>query len=332
MPRQTPNFNIFKRAFLLACLSARGLSSAHANLLFKRPIKIIVPLPPGGQADLQARFLAPFLAQALDQEVIVENKPGASSSIGLKEVIRALPDGKTLLYTIASPIVVSPHVLADQNFDPLHDLMPLAPTVFTAQVLVAHSSVQAAGVNELMNLARSSRHILRYGSYGLGSSSHLYGELLANSAGVDLQHVPYKGASDAVRDLVSGQIELCFVSLAVAWPFVQNGKIKILGVVGSQRNHRIPHVPTFNEQGFKNLNAVGWLGFFAPAKVPREFALKFNEDIRKILKIKAVTLFMEQNGADVMQLSPVEFSAYVKNDSGKWNESIKKLNLKFDFD
>ncbi len=309
-----------------------AVSLAQAELALNKPLKIIVPLPPGGQADTQARFLSPFLSQVLGRVVIVENKAGASSSIGLREVIRSRPDGQTLLYTIASPIVVSPHVLAEQNFDPIKDLLPLAPTVSTAQVLVAHRSVPAVGVSDLIRWARSSQTILRYGSYGLGSSSHLYGELLAKSADVDLQHVPYKGASEAIRDLVAGQIELSFISLAVAWPYVQSEKIKILGIVGPKRNHRIPHVPTFNEQGFKNLNSVGWLGFFAPAKMPPELALHIHDAIDNTLKIKAVRLFMEQNGADVIHLSQMEFSAYVKDDSKKWHELINKLNLKFDFD
>jgi tripartite-type tricarboxylate transporter receptor subunit TctC len=290
----------------------------------------VVPLPPGGQADTQARFLAPFLSKALSTDVMVENKAGASSSIGVKEVIRASPDGKTWLYTIASPIVVSPHVASAQPYDPLLDLMPLAPTVVTAQVLVAHCGVNALSLQDLIREARLSPEALRYGSYGLGSSSHLYAELLAQSAQISLQHVPYKGAAEVIKDLVAGHIELSFLSLAVAQPNAQAGKIKILGIVGAQRNHRIPHVPTFNEQGIHNLNSVGWLGFFAPAETPKILALKFNEEIRKILRIQEVSRFLEQEGSDVIHLTQSDFFDYIKNDSLRWNELIRKVNLKFE--
>jgi len=319
--------NVLKRAFLLSFLGSAGLPLAKAQMPSTKPLKLVVPLSPGGLADIQARFLAPYLAQALGHDVIVENKPGASSLIGLKEVIRAAPDGKTLLYTIASPIVVSPHLLTAQSVDPMRDLIPVVPTVFTAQVLVARSSLQAHLAKDLVSLPPVQNTPLRYGSYGTGSSSHLYGELLASSAAVELQHVPYKGASEVIRDLVSGQIELCFISLAVALPYVKSGKLKILGVVGPKRNHQIPEVPTFSEQGFKNLNSVGWLGFFGPAKMPMELVLRFNEVIQKILAVQAVGSFMEQNGANLIFQTQLEFSKYVQNDSSKWKELIKRHKI-----
>lgn len=316
--------NILKKTFLLSLHYVQTVSPVFAQSSPFKPIKIIVPLPPGGQADYQARFLAPYLEQALRSRVIVENKAGASSYIGLKEVIQSPSDGKTLLYTIASPIVVSPHVLKDQTINPITELTPLAPTVCNAQVLVAHSNVHVSNVHELITKANSTKFIFRYGSYGFGSSSHLYSKLLAESAGINLIHVPYKGAADALRDLVSGQIELCFISLASAWPYVQAGKLNILGVVGRNRNHRIPEVPTFIEQGIKNLESVGWLGFFGPAKLSSEISLNLNQMIRKILLLKSVANYLEKNGADILNMSQLEFQNYVINDSKKWGELINQ--------
>ena len=216
---------LFRRHFLVALVTCSiavlpGAGNAQSFPQPRKQIRVVVPFPAGGQADFQARLIAPKLATALGVPVIVDNKPGASSIIGVQEVARAAPDGYTLLYTIASPMVANPHMFAKLPYDALRDFTPLTLTAVTAQVLIAHTSVPAKDIKELVAYAKAHPGKLNFGSYGLGSSSHLYGELLKSNAGIDMLHVPYKGASDATKDLIAGRVELVFMALTAGLPHI----------------------------------------------------------------------------------------------------------------
>src|SRR5258705_7496135 len=208
------------------------LSAAQSFPVPGRQVRIVVPFPPGGQADFQARLIAPKLSAALGVPVVVDNRAGASSIIGVQEVAKAAPDGHTLLYTIASPIVVNPHLFAKLPYDPLRDLTPITLTAVSAQLLVAHASLPANDIKELVAYAKANPGKLNFGSYGPGTSSHLYGEMFKASAGIDIVHVPYKGAADATKDLVAGRCVVMFMTLTAPLPFVRQGTLKVLGVVG----------------------------------------------------------------------------------------------------
>jgi tripartite-type tricarboxylate transporter receptor subunit TctC len=295
-----------------------------------RPIRLIVPFPTGGQTDFQARLLAPKLSASLGVPVVVENKPGASSIIGVQHVARAAPDGHTLLYTIASPMVVNPHMFTKLPYDALHDFTPVTLTATTAQVLVAHASIPVKNIRDLIAYAKSRPGSLNFGSYGMGSSSHLYGQMLQTSTGITLTHVPYKGASDVTKDLITGRIELAFMALTAAQAHVQSGSLKILGVVGEGRQPGMPHVPTLGEQGVAGLGHSGWLGIFAPANTPAAVVEKINGEIGKALRLPDIVERFRHGGAEATGASPAAFTQMVREDYDRWREVVHRLGLRLD--
>jgi tripartite-type tricarboxylate transporter receptor subunit TctC len=290
-------------------------------------LRIVVPFPAGGQADFQARLLAPKLSVALGVAVIVENRAGASSIIGVQEVARAAPDGHTLLYTIASPIVVNPHLFAKLPYDPLHDLTPITLAALSAQVLVAHAAVPASSISELVAYAKANPGKLNFGSYGPGTSSHLYGEMLKASTGIQIVHIPYKGAADATRDLVAGRIDLMFMAPTAPLPYVRHGDLKLLGVVGDKRLSGMPDVPSIAEQGFKGLELTGWLGIFAPARTPASIVDRLDAELVRILREPDVVERFRQAGSDATSTTPGAFAALIQHDYEKWGEVVRRLGI-----
>jgi len=292
-----------------------------------KQVRIVVPFSTGGQADFQARLVAPKLSVALGVPVIVDNKPGASSIIGVQEVTRAAPNGHTLLYTIASPIVVNPHLFSQLPYDPLHDLIPVKLMAVAAQVLVAHVSVPANNVGELVAYAKAHPGKLNFGSYGQGTSSHLYGEILKSSAGIDIIHVPYKGAGDAINDLVAGRIDLMFMALTAPLPYVRQGTLKLLGVVGDKRSSSTPEVPSFGEQGIHGLELPGWLGVFAPAGTPPPVVNRLESELTRILRDPEIVERFRQGGSEAASSAPAAFAALIRDDYQKWGEVVRRLGI-----
>lgn len=292
-----------------------------------KPVRMVVPFPPGGQADFQARLIAPRLSAALGVPVVVENRAGASSIIGVQEVTKAAPDGHTLLYTIASPIVVNPHLFPRLPYDPLHDLVPVKLTAIAAQVLVANVAVPASDASQLVAYAKAHPGKLNFGSYGQGTSSHLYGEILKSSAGIDLVHVPYKGAGDAIKDLVAGRIDLMFMALTAPQSFVRQGTLKLLGVVGEKRSSSMPDVPTFAEQGIHGLELSGWLGVFAPAGTPAPVVSRLESELAGILRDAEVIERFREGGSEARSGASVPFATLVRDDYRKWGEVVRRLGI-----
>jgi len=315
-------------AFVFSAIAAASLQCiAQSFPVPSRPVRIIVPFPAGGQADFQAPLVAPELSAALGVPVIVDNRPGASSIIGVQEVARAAPNGHTLLYTIASPIVVNPHVFAQLLYDSLRDLTPITLTAVAAQVLVARTSLPAANIKQLVAYAKSNPGKLNFSSYGPGTSSHLYGEMLKASAGIDIVHVPYKGAADATKDLVAGRIDFMFMAPTAPLPYVQRGDLKVLGVVGDRRISSMPDVPTIVEQGFRGLELTGWLGMFAPAGTPAPIVDRLNSELTTILRRPEIVERFRDGGSDVTTTTPREFAELIRNDYRRWAEIIRRLGI-----
>ena len=320
------------RRLILAALASSVIAvpllcAAQSFPVPGRQVRIVVPFPAGGQADFQARLVAPRLSAALGVPVIVDNRPGASSIIGVQEVARAAPDGHTLLYTIASPIVVNPHLFAKLPYDPLRDLTPITLTALAAQVLVAHVSVPANSVSELVAYAKANPGKLNFGSYGPGTSSHLYGEMLKASAGIDIVHVPYKGAADATKDLVAGRIDLMFMAPTAPLSYLRQGGLKVLGVVGDKRSSSFPNVPSIAEQGFQGLELTGWLGIFAPARTAASIVDRLDSELAKILREPGLVERFRQGGSDATSTTPAAFAALVQEDYGKWGEVVRRLGV-----
>jgi len=315
-------------AFALSAIAAAPLPCVAQSFPAPgRPVRIVVPFPPGGQADFQARLVAPELSAALGVPVVVDNRPGASSIIGVQEVARAAPNGHTLLYTIASPIVINPHMFAKLPYDALHDLIPIALTAVAAQVLVARASLPANDIEELVAYAKANPDKLNFGSYGPGTSSHLYGEMLKASAGIDIIHVPYKGAADATKDLVAGRIDLMFMAPTAPLPYVQRGDLKVLGVVGDRRISSMPGVSTIVEQGVRGLELTGWLGIFAPAGTPAPTVDRLNSELARILHRPEIVERFRAGGADVTSTTPRAFAELVRNDYQRWGEVVRRLGI-----
>ena len=318
---------------MLAAVAFSALAAASLPCIAQsfpvpgRPVRLIVPFPPGGQADFQARLLAPELSAALGVPVVVDNRPGASSIIGVQEVARAAPNGHTLLYTIASPIVVNPHMFAQLPYDALRDLAPIAVTAVAAQVLIARSSLPVNDVKELVAYAKSHPGKLNFSSYGPGTSSHLYGEMLRASAGIDIVHVPYKGAADATKDLVAGRIDFMFMAPTAPLGHVQSGDLKVLGVVGDKRISSMPRVPTIAEQGVRGLELTGWLGMFAPAGTPPSTIERLNSELGRILLQPEITERFREGGSDASSTTAKAFAELVRNDYDKWGELVRRLGL-----
>jgi tripartite-type tricarboxylate transporter receptor subunit TctC len=321
-------FRLTLAAVALSSMAAASLSCvAQSFPVPGRPVRIVVPFPPGGQADFQARVIAPKLSAALGVPVVVDNRPGASSIIGVQEVARAAPNGHTLLYTIASPIVVNPHMFAQLPYDALRDLTPVALTAIAAQVLVARASLPANDIKELVAYAKSNPGKLNFSSYGLGTSSHLYGEMLKAGAGIDVVHVPYKGAADATKDLVAGRIDLMFMAPTAPLPYVQKGDLKVLGVVGDRRISSMPNVPTLAEQGVRGLELTGWLGVFAPAGTPAPTVDRLNSELDRILRRPEIVQRFREAGSEVTTTTPRAFAELVRSDYQRWEEVVRRLGI-----
>ena len=293
-----------------------------------KPVRVLVGFAAGGSTDIQARLLQPRLAEALGVPVIIENKPGASTMLAAREVARAEPDGHTLLYSFSGAFTQNPHTLADVPYDPLRDFTPISLASRGPLILVAHSSVPASNVKELIAYAKYHPGTLNYASFGTGTSSHLFGELLARQSGIELVHVPYKGTGDAVKDLLSGRVQLMFDAAPTAVQNAGTGRVKILGIVAEKRLPLLPNVPTIAEQGVSGIDILGWLGFFGPAKLPPETVKTLNAAIARALGAPEVKEGFAKGVYEAVSSSPEQLGAMVKSGYDQWGTIVKQLGFK----
>jgi tripartite-type tricarboxylate transporter receptor subunit TctC len=270
-----------KRISLAVAASALVLC-AQAQSYPSKPIKIIVPFGPGGFTDVAARIVQKELAPVIGQPIVIENKPGAGSTIGTTDVARAQPDGYTLVM-ISTTHVISPHLYKAMPYDALRDFTPVTKLAEGPYVLVTHPSLPVKSVRELIALARAKPDTIDYASSGNGSSQHLVGALFVTMAGAPLSHVPYKGSSQAMNDVLGGQVKVSFVGVPNALPNLPSGKLRALAVSTKKRYSDLPDVPTLEEAGVTGFDATIWLGLLAPPNTPREIVQKLNTDITRVL-------------------------------------------------
>ena len=314
-------------AFLVAALLA--CAGALAQGFPSRPIRIVVPFPPGGGTDVVSRAVAPVMSQTLGQPVIVENRAGAGGNIGTEAVAKAAPDGYTLL--VASAATAINNTLAKNlTWQVSRDFAPVVLLVINQSLLVAHPSVPASNVKELIALAKSKPGQVTYGSYGNGSSAHLIGELFKMMAGVDLLHVPYKGAAPAVNDLLGGQVNLVFADVAAVLPHVKSGRLKPLGIGSSRRFDGLPEVPTIGEAGVPGFEAGGFLGLVAPAGTPAAAIGALNAAAGKSLSVPEVRERLVGLATVPMGGSPEQFAQHLRAEVDKWAKVIRAGNIKLD--
>jgi tripartite-type tricarboxylate transporter receptor subunit TctC len=311
------------KKILLAALSLVLLAlPSYAQQYPTRPIKIIVPFGPGGFTDVAARILQKELAPAIGQPIVIENKPGAGSTIGTAEVANAQPDGYTLAM-ISTAHVISPHLYKAMPYDPLKSFAPVMKLAEGPYVLVIHPSLPVRTVGELIALAKAQPNTIDYASSGNGSAQHLVGALFATMAGAPLSHVPYKGSAQAMNDVLGGQVKVSFVGVPNALPNLTSGKLKALAVSSRKRYADLPDVPTLAESGVAGYDATIWLGLLAPPGTPRDIVQKLNTSITQILSTPDAKKLMASAGVDVATSSPEEFAALMQSELDRWGKVVR---------
>jgi tripartite-type tricarboxylate transporter receptor subunit TctC len=289
-----------------------------------KPVRIVVAYPAGGGIDVMARQIAGKLSGPWGQPVVVENKPGANTILAADAVAKAAPDGHTILFTTDATFSINPHLYAKLPYDAQRDFIPVTMLVLLQQMLVAHPSLPANSLSELIALAKQKPGSINYASYGSGSQPHLAGEMLKHKAGIDIVHVPYKGISLAVPAVIAGEVQLTFSGIATGMGPVKAGRIKALAIGGKSRSPLLPQVPTFAELGFPEVETHAWFGLFLPAGSPNEATTRIFQDTKKILEdpeFRQKQLI--ERGYEVMGSSPDEFAAYMRKDSESRQLAVK---------
>lgn len=305
------------------------VTGAQAQAWPTKPLEIVVPFAAGGGTDILARLVAPGLGSALGQQVIVVNKPGASSIIGTDLVAKSQPDGHTLLL-IDSSITVNPSLRKNLPYDALKDLKAVVHAASAPVLLVTHPSVPAKSAKELVDLARKQPDKLSYASGGNGASTHLAGELFKLAAGVRILHVPYKGVGAAFVDVVGGQVSMIFAGIGTAGGFVTEGKLHPVALTGSQRNPAMPNVPTFAEVGLPSVDSSTLWGFLVAAGTPLPIVERLNTELTKVLKNPAVQARLIELGYTVGGGSPDAYAQLLRSETAKWQRVIEQAGIRIE--
>jgi tripartite-type tricarboxylate transporter receptor subunit TctC len=308
--------------FLLAvCFSVQAQSDYPV-----RPVKIVVPSPPSGGTDIIARVLAQDFSKALGQQFFVENKPGAGNMIGIESVARAPGDGYTVLM-VASTLALNSVLYKKVSYDPVRDFAPITLAATAPNIFIVHPSLPAKTLSDFIALAKQKPGQLSYGTPGVGTSPHMSTELLKSMAGIDLQHVPYKGTAPALTDVIAGQICCMFSNALTALPHIQSGRVRALGVSGPKRLAAAPDVPTVGEAGVPGYAAMQWYGLVAPAGTPPAVIARLNAEALKALKSDEMHKRLAADGAEPVGTSPAEFAAFIKAELQKWARVAREAHI-----
>ena len=315
-------------ALALAGLIAAVTLPAGASEYPDKPVRLVVPWPAGGLVDIAARTSATTLQAALGQPFVVENKPGAGGSIGADTVAKAAPDGYTLLLT-TSALNMNAAIKRLPSYSVANEFIPIAAVAYAPSVLVVRSTLGVSSVQELIALAKSKPDKLSYASAGQGSPAHLYGELFKSLAGVEMLHVPYKGAPQAINDLIAGEVDVLFANAAVALPQIKGGRVRALAVTSAQRFPALPDMPTMAEAGLPKFNADQWLAILAPRGTPAAVVQRLRTEIEKTLVRDDVRAALSQSGMTAAAAStPAEFTSSLNREYDTWLSVVKSANIK----
>ena len=327
--------NHLARLLLAIVTIAMALSGTHASAQGatsypNKPIKIVVPFPPGGATDILARAIGFELQKAWGQSVIIENKPGAGGNTGADLVAKAAADGYTLVMGTVGTHAINMSLYAKMPYDAVKDFEPVVLVAGVPNLLVVHPSVNAKSVRELTALAKSQPGKLNVASSGNGTSIHLAAELYKQMAGVDILHVPYKGSSPAVADLLGGQVQMMFDNMPSSLPHAKAGKLRALAVTSMTRSAALPDVPTLDEEGLKGFDATSWFGLLAPAGTPRDIVAKLNSASVKALASAEMRERLAAQGADPVGNTPDQFATFIKAEIDKWAKIVKASGARVD--
>ena len=294
-----------------------------------KPVRLVVPWPPGGGTDVFARVIGQKLGERLGYTVVVDNRPGASGNVGAEMVAKLPPDGYTIMLATIT-LATNPSMYKTLNFEPLKDFAPITLVAGVPHVLVVSPTLAANSVKDLIALAKAEPGKLNYASAGNGSPFHLAAELFKSLTGTTIVHVPYQGGGPAITAVIGGQVQLTFGNLVAVLPLVKGGKLKALGVTGATRSAAAPDLPTIAEEGVRGYDFSSWFGFFAPGKTPKAVIAKLNQELVHILKTPEMKNRLTQDGADVIASTPQEFSAYLASETRKWEQVIKQAGIRAD--
>ncbi len=320
-----------RREFIAATAGAAlvsPLTSWAADAWPSRPVKLIVPFPPGGPTDIMGRTAARVMGEKLGQSFIVENKAGAGGNIGTDAVAKAAADGYTVGLSAISSLAIAPHLYPKMPFSVEKDLAPISLVGFTPCAIVAHPSAPFKDLKGLIAYAKANPGKLSYGTSGIGTSNHLAAEALQSAAGIELTHVPYKGSSQIAQDLLAGVIPMSFESsLTTTLPSVKEGKLKAIALTSARRSRALPNVPTVAEQGFAGFEVVTWFGLVGPAGLPRELVNKLAQAWKAGASTPAALTAFENIGADIKVTSPADFAEFIRTENNRWGSLIRRLRI-----
>ena len=307
--------------------AAQSASTSSGQPYPTKPIRLVVPYPPGGPTDFVGRAVAAKLTELLGQQMVVDNRPGAGTVIASEMIARAAPDGYNLLFGTGGGTFLAPLILPKVPYDPQKDFASVAMLVMSPQVLVVHPSVGANSVKELIAVAKAKAGQLNFSSVGTGTSPHLGGELFKSLAGVDIVHVPYKGTAPAMTDLIAGRIQLAFSSIPTVLTHVQAGRLKMLGTGGTKRSPALPDIPPVADS-LPGFELVTWYAVFAPTGTPPVIVNRLNTEIAKVLRDPDIQKRFSEQGLETTIMTPQELKRYTENDVSRWTRLIKAANIK----
>ncbi len=301
-------------------------AEAHAQAWPNKPIKLVAPYPPGGQTDVVSRYFAEKLSSVLGQQVIVENKAGAQGMVGAEIVKNSPPDGYTFVYVNSSMMCINPYVYKKLPYDGFKDFVPVTQHGLAPLMMVVPPTLGPTSVKEFVAWAKERKGKVNFASFGTGSSSHIWGEMLNQAEKLDMTHVPYKGAGPAIQDAVAGHIPVTIQDLAASGPAISGGKLTPLAVTSTSRWPRLPNVPTFEELGYK-MNLVGWNGIMAPAGTPKEIVERVSAELRKVVQTPEGKEKLLDMGLIATGTTPAEMTEIMKTGCAAWGDAVKRAGV-----
>jgi tripartite-type tricarboxylate transporter receptor subunit TctC len=311
---------------LVAVIAAGPTAALGADAWPSKPITVINPWAPAGPADIVARPIMQKLSERLGQPIVVENRAGANGVIGAGIVAKAKPDGYTLLFSHVGPIAISPAMQSDMPYDSVKDFEPVTQVVSAPLVLVVRPELPIKSLQELIAYAKSHPGKLTYGSVGTGSTTHLAGEMLHNMAGIDILHVPYKGAAPVITDMLGGQIDMAFINISGVMPYLPQGKLRPIAVSTLKRSSLLPDIPAIAET-FPGYEVNSWYGVMAPAGTPKAIVDRLQREIAAVLKTPEVMQVLKNGGLDAEGTTPQQYTAQIKSDLGRWAAVVKSAGV-----
>jgi len=313
----------------MLCLAALCAGQAFAQAWPSKPIRLVVPFPPGGPTDILGRAIGSKLSELLGQPVIIDNRGGAGGGIGADNVAKSQPDGYSLLLGTTGTHTINPNLYSKLPYDPIKDFAPISLVVRYLNILVVNPNLPVKSVAELIALAKQKPGQVTFGSAGNGSSNHLTAEMLSTMTGVKMQHVPYKGSGPALTDVIAGQINFMFDQYSTVAPNIKAGKLRVIGIATKQRHRLLPDVPTIGET-IPGFEVSPWYGLFAPGGTPKEIVHRLNTELTKVMNSAEIHERMTTLGWDPVTNSPEEFSAQIKAELAIWADVVKKSGARID--